>query len=139
LNREGFHSKRQGFTLLDLISVLMVISFVAVLAIPRYIQLDASAKAKAIDAALSELNGREGMIWADIKFSTNGYDPVTGDSHVWAMMKNDPTHSFPDLGETYVWIDGPTASGGILSFKSNQGVSLIRKKSTIGAPARWSR
>jgi len=139
LKIEGLFLKRQGFTLLELIATLMIISILAVMAIPRFINLDASAKSRAIDAAVSELNGREGLVWAEIKFSHTGYDMVTGDSDVWEIMKNDSTDSHPELGELYLWTGEPTRSGGTLSFRGSDQVPLSRNISTMGAPARWSR
>ena len=136
---DKFLSNRRGFTLIELIAVLLVLSILGALAIPRYVALDANANSKAVDAAVSELNGREGVIWADVKFSGTGYDPVAGDNDVWTVMKNDQTLSFPYLGSAYNWIVGPTATGGTLSFRNQPGVPLIRTASTSSTPARWSR
>ena len=136
---DRFISNRNGFTLIELIAVLLILSVLGALAIPRYVELDANANSKAVDAAVSELNGREGVIWADVKFSGTGYHPVSGDSDVWTVMKNDQTSSFPYLGSAYNWTFGPTEIGGTLSFKNQPGVALIRTASTNSTPARWSR
>lgn len=135
----GYVGNQQGFTLLEIIAVLLILGLLAAVSVPRYIDLDASSKSKAIDAAVSELNGREGLIWAAIKTSQTGFDEASGDNEVWLQMKNDPSHSYPILGYAYRWTNGPTQTGGTLSFKQGPGVPLMRTPSTGFSRARWSR
>ena len=56
-----FLSNRRGFTLLELIAVMLIMGVLGALAVPRYIELDATATIRSIDAAVSELNGRESL------------------------------------------------------------------------------
>ena len=130
---------RQGFTLLELVAVMLILGLLASLAIPRYMSMDASASSSAIDAAVSELNGRESLIWADVKISESGYDEVTGDTMVWNRMKNDSTNSYPNLGHDYRWTEGPNQTGGTLQFKAADPFPLVRSASTKSDPAYWSR
>lgn len=130
---------RQGFTLLELVAVMLILGLLASLAIPRYMSMDASASLSAIDAAVSELNGRESLIWADLKISESGYDEGTSDTQIWNRMKNNRTNSYPDLGRDYRWTAGPDQTGGTLQFKSGDPSTLVRSSSSLSDPANWSR
>jgi prepilin-type N-terminal cleavage/methylation domain-containing protein len=119
-----------GFTLLEIIATLVILSILAAVAIPRYISLDDSAKQKAIDAGIAELNGRETLMWSNLKISESGY---RDDTHLFGQM--DTT-----LGHDYSWEGGaPTSSGGTLRFRLSTPVSLSRNGSTSEYPAEWSR
>jgi prepilin-type N-terminal cleavage/methylation domain-containing protein len=135
---EEYLSNRQGFTLIELIAVLLLIGILGALAIPRFIELDASADSRVIDSAVTQLNGRESLIWAEIKSST-GYDPATDDGEIWSRMKNDPSLTYPDLGDAFKWTTLPDEAGGGLNFRESSEITLNRTASNNSQPARWSR
>jgi len=87
---------------------------------------DESAHNRALDAAISELNGRESLIWADVKISENGY---TTDTEVVSWMDK-------NLGDDYIWIEEPNKRGGRLKYKDTS-VVLQRTPSTTESPAVW--
>jgi prepilin-type N-terminal cleavage/methylation domain-containing protein len=130
---------RRGFTLLELIAVMMILGLLAALAVPLYMDLEESATSRMIDAAVSELNGREGLVWSHVKTSDSSYHFLTGDDDVWDLMRNDPTKNFPDLGAGYNWVSGPTQSGGTLNFNGTADFDLSCNASTIARPAIWIR
>ena len=117
---------QKGFTLIELISVLIIMGVMGSIAIKKYDILSDSARITAIETGLQELRTRESITWFKIKLSDTGY---TNDVVVYnAIDKN--------LGQGYIWNPGPDVSGGRLHFQS-QSVNLSRTQSTRNLPGSW--
>jgi prepilin-type N-terminal cleavage/methylation domain-containing protein len=120
----------KGFTLVEIIAVMVILSVLAAVAIPRYLSLDESARQRAIDAGISELNGRETLTWSNIKITITGY---TDDATLLPIVNT-------TLGGDYFWIGGPpNKDGGTLRFRASIEVPLTRIESSDIQPGSWSR
>ena len=125
--KKSLLKREEGFTLIEIIAILIILGILAAVAVPRYIDLTANAELRALDAGVSELNGRESLTWANIKISTAGW---VDDATTFAALST-------DLGADYTWSVAPTVAGGTLGFGS-QTVALTRTASTTTSPARWA-
>lgn len=114
----------KGFTLIEIIAVLIIISILGVIATTRFIGLNTGSKMA--DQVVSELTTREKLTWSNIKIST-----YTGDIDAVVFV----SVSY-DVGAA--WSSGPTTTGGTVVIDSTA-TALQRIPSDISKPATWQR
>ena len=117
-----------GFTVVELILVLVILGLLAGVALPRFIDLDTSTTDRAIGSVIAELNGRENLAWSGVKISVGGY---TDD----ATLQDQVNY---DLGSDFSWTDFPWETGAKLKFR-DMNYTLIRTPSDELRPGIWSR
>jgi prepilin-type N-terminal cleavage/methylation domain-containing protein len=117
---------QKGFTLIELISIMIILGVLGSVAIKKYDNLANTASVRALAATVIELNVRESLIWANMKISNDGYSM---DEDVFAALDN-------NFGAKLKWNPGPTIDGGTLHFESHS-ISLNRIPSTSSAAGRW--
>jgi prepilin-type N-terminal cleavage/methylation domain-containing protein len=117
---------RRGFTLIEMIAVMIILSIVVSVAIQKFDTISDTAAEQALKAGERELNVREALTWTDIKISSAGW---ASDEEVFGKMDT-------DLGPDYRWNPGPTADGGTLHFRSRPKV-LNRIHSSFISAGNW--
>lgn len=115
-----------GFTLIEIIAVLVVLSVLAALTIPRFVDLGRNASRQALASAVSQLNSREVLTWTNVKFSDAGW---IDDPQVFSLLNT-------ELGREYRWSPSARIDGAVLHFKELS-ARLNRTPSTSGASGRW--
>jgi len=121
------HDQR-GFTLVEIICVLVITSVISAVAFSKILQADEGAQQIGINAGVGEMNVRETVTWAVAKVNTD----VIDDDLIWSQLDK-------KLGNEYSWDSGPNQSGSsTLRFKESA-VSVSRFVSTNTQPGKWSR
>ena len=121
-------NNQEGFTLIEIISVIIIMGVMVSVAIKKYDFLSDNAAMTVLKSGLRELNTRETVTWSKIKLSDDGYE---NDAEVYnAIDKN--------IGPGYSWNPVPNISGGTLHFKS-QSIDLTRIPSTTASPGAWKK
>jgi prepilin-type N-terminal cleavage/methylation domain-containing protein len=117
---------QKGFTLIELISVMIIMGVMSSVAIKKVDFITDTASTRALATSLKELNVRESLVWSNMKISNDGY---TTDEAVFAALDK-------NLGAKFRWNPGPNISGGTLHFES-QSIVLNRTPSTTSAAGKW--
>jgi len=118
---------QKGFTLIELISIMIILGVIGSVAVKKYDNLTHAASERILATAVKELNVRESLIWANMKISSDGY---TNDADVYAALN-------PNLGSKLTWNPGPDIGGGTLHCESAS-IVLTRTPSSITAAAKWN-
>jgi prepilin-type N-terminal cleavage/methylation domain-containing protein len=117
---------QKGFTLIELISVMVIMGVMGSVAVKKVDFITDTASEKALAIAVKELNVRESLFWSKMKISLDGY---TTDADLYSALDK-------DLGAKFKWNPGPTIDGGTLHCES-QSIVLNRTHSTTSAAGKW--
>ena len=119
---------QKGFTLIELISVMIIMGVVASVSIQKFGMVSDTASERALHLGIKELNIRESLVWSNLKISTDGY---TTDIELYS-------DEITKLGGIYKWDPDPPnrLTGGTLSFKSTS-KTLDRQESTASSAGKW--
>jgi len=117
---------QKGFTLIELIAVMVIIGVMGSVAVKKMDLLSHTAADRALILGIKELNVRESLTWTKIKISNAGWQ---NDSNLFAEIDT-------NLGAGCGWTSGPAASGGTLLLRSQSAV-LTRSASTATSAGRW--
>lgn len=117
---------QSGFTLLEMMSVLVIMGVIFSVTIHRFTSLSDTAYQKALESAVQELNIRETLTWYDLKISLDGWE---NDTELFSRLDT-------KLGTGYRWDPAAAEIGGSLHFGPHS-VALTRVPSTLKSAGSW--
>ena len=117
---------QKGFTLLEILAVIVIIGILASTTIHRFGLLSDTASLRLLAAGKRELNIRETLVWTQYKISDEGWP---GDNVIYAAVET-------ALGTGYYWNPAVNQNGGSLHLGS-QSIDLVRIFSTNGSAGVW--
>lgn len=117
---------RKGFTLVEIIAVLVILSVLAAFGVTKMETLSDSARIQTLNHVVGELNSREALTWSMVRISDEGW---VSDEVLFGKIN-------VNLGEGYSWSSGPVLTGGTLRVQPSA-VTVARTPSAKSTPGKW--
>jgi prepilin-type N-terminal cleavage/methylation domain-containing protein len=132
MKKQNLLHHQEGFTLVEIIAVLIILGILAAVIVPGYIDSVASSKRRGLEVAVAELNLRECRVWAETKKSNSD----TATAVMTSIAHTDP-NSHLYLGKDYTWGGNPGGGNAVLDFQG-QTANVTRTPETDTTPAVWT-
>jgi len=90
----------KGFTLVEIIAVLLILGVLTVAIVPKLIKVDRSAEIHGIKVGVQEINDREKLTWSNKKIGNDSYSDEELDEIIKLEVNRDISYKYSWSGDT---------------------------------------
>ena len=118
MKKKNVLRNQKGFTLIEIIAVLVILGILAAVAIPKYLSMADEARIKSAQGAIAEVKGRLSSAQAKYMMENNGTAPSAGTLFTYAGATNQYGGNLLNLGTDYT-ITMPTSTSPLVITVTN--------------------
>lgn len=90
----------KGFTLIELIAVMLILGVLVIAIVPRLIKVDRTAELQGLEMGVQEINTREKLVWANKKIGSDSYSDMELDEIIKTEVDRDISYKYSWSGDT---------------------------------------